>query len=187
MERIRLIQELAEFNINKRCKEMNYILIKPFIYENNKIKLFLKCKKDNYEWIVNYNRFINNKSGCPMCGGNPKITQEIANEIVLKKCKEKNYTLVKSFLYTNNKTRLTLRCNNDSYEWNVSYSNFISNNRGCPKCSNIIKITQAEADLKINEICKKKNYELVEPFILKNSFSKIHLRCNIDNDVVNVQ
>jgi len=63
-----ILQKEAEINVNNRCIEMDYILKQSFIYSTAKeTRFFLKCNKDNNEWDVNYDNFVNGKTGCSKC------------------------------------------------------------------------------------------------------------------------
>jgi hypothetical protein len=175
----------AESKVNKRCQETNYILLKPFIYNNSLTKLNLKCNIHNHEWEVSFNNFINNKTICKLCGiKNTAISKlksqiEVENDII-KKCEILNYTY-KPFIYIDNKTsNIYLKCGLDNNEWNVSYNNFINQNTCCPKCGNRPKITQDIAEENIKNVCKQNDY-IFKPFIYKNNLTKIYLKCNNDN------
>lgn len=111
-----------------------------------------------------------------------KKTQKEAEHNVLNKCIEKNYTLVESFIYDNNMTKLKLKCNKDGYIWESTYHAFIIQNTLCKKCTKKYRPTQKEVNDKISNKCIEKNYTLVEPFVYKNVKTKIHLKCNIDNN-----
>jgi hypothetical protein len=178
---LKLTQKDAEFNVNKRCDEMNHTLIEPFIYKNNKTKIHLKCNKDNYEWYVKYDNYIISKTGCSKCSGNLNLTQKDVECIINERCNQMNYTIIEPFTYKNNKTKIHLKCNKDNHEWYVSYSNFINSKKGCPKCSGGLKLIQKDVEEIINEKCKEKNYELLEEFIYSSNTTKIHLKCNKDN------
>jgi len=176
----KLTQQEAEENVFKKCEKRNYILVENFSYKNNKTKIHLKCNKDKYDWYVTYNNFLSKNQGCPKCSGNLRLTQQEAEQKVLEKCKEKNYELIKNFIYVNNDTIIHLKCNKDNYIWNIIYDSFIHSKSGCPKCGNRPLITQEEAEKKVLIKCKEKNYILVENFIYKNHKTKIHLKCNKD-------
>jgi very-short-patch-repair endonuclease len=131
---LKLTQEEANLHILNICKEKDYTLLEPIIYKNDRTKIHLKCNKDDYDWEVTFNK-INQNRGCPKCGGKLKITQEVAEQNVIKKCKELNYIILKPFIYKNNKTKIHLKCLNDGNEWFVCYSNLIHNNRKCSNCN----------------------------------------------------
>lgn len=106
-----------------------------------------------------------------------RLAQEEAEQKVEKICKEKNYELVEQFIYVNWKTLLHLKCKNDGHIWKISYNNLL-NNKGCPKCANVISPSQAEAEQKVRKICEEKNYELTKSFVYKNALKTIlHLKC----------
>jgi len=177
----KITQEEATKKVFERCKEMNYELLKPFIYKNNKTKLNLKCNKDDYEWLIIYDNFINRKSGCIKCSNVYSPTQKEANEKVLSRCKEMNYELLKPFIYKNQKTNIHLKCKKDNYEWISNYQNFTDSKRGCARCSHNNKLTQEEANENVLTKCKEMNYTLAEPFIyIGAGKTKLHIKCNID-------
>lgn len=178
----KLTQKETEEYVLNRCKEMNYELVEPFVYINNKTKIKLRCLKDGCIWEINYNNYINNKKRCSKCTGNKKHTQIEAETLVINRCKELNYELVEPFIYINNKSKIHLKCLNDGYTWLVSYYGFINNDNNCAKCSNNPRITQEEAEKNILERCKEMKYELIEPFIYKTNITKIHLMCLNDNN-----
>ena len=182
--------EFIEMLLN-RCNELDYKLLETPKYENSKTKIHLKCNKDNHEWYVTYNSFINHNSGCLKCAGNLKITQDDANILIKNKCEKNNYILIEPFLHKNNQSKIHLRCNKDSHEWFMSYRNFINLDRGCPKCGEIkshLKQRKSKVDVIINieNRCKESNYTLIEPFDYTGNTTPIKLRCNIDGHVWNV-
>ena len=183
----KLTQKEAFEKILNRCKEIDCRLVdENFIYTKNSMRLKLICNKDNYgaigEWTPSYKKFIKG-IGCPKCAGNAKLTQEEAEEQVLSRCKEMNYSLRNCFTMKNCYTKIPLKCNIDNHEWTPRYDNFINEKNGCPKCAGNLHLTQEDADKKIEIICKKMNYILLESFIYKNNESIIKLKCNIDSHV----
>jgi len=180
----KLSQQEALNNVLQKCNEKKYILLESFIRKNSHEKnIHLKCLNDGYEWYTTYNKFINSNRGCPKCSGKLKLTQEFVKQKILQKCKEKNYTLIEPFIYKNfDEKNIYLICNNDNYEWCVSYDTFINDNQGCPKCAGNLKKSQNDVNFNILQRCKVLNYELIEPFIYMNIKEKnIHLKCNICN------
>lgn len=93
-----------------------------------------------------------------------KITQQEAEERVLNKCKEKNYTLLEPFIYKNQYSKFNLKCNLCNHKWSPIYNNFINHKRGCPKCGNVIMNSNIKTYNNVIERCKEMNYELFEPF-----------------------
>jgi hypothetical protein len=181
---VKITQEEAEEKVKKRCQEINCSLKKSFIINNNvsKTKLYLICNIDNYEWTPTYKNFINKKSGCPKCAGNAKITQKEADIKISNKCKNLNYILTKDFIYNNSNSKISLLCNIDNYKWNPTYNDFINNNSNCPKCAGNIKITQKEAEEKVEKRCQEISCSLKNTFIINGSNkTKLFLICSKHN------
>lgn len=133
----KITKEIALERVLNKCIEKNYTLVEDFVWIGSaKTYLKLRCNIDGHEWnTTNYNGFVNQNKGCLKCNGTLIPTTEEANQRVLDKCKEKNYTLVEPFDYINAaKTYLKLKCDK-GHEWNTtSYSSFININSGCPEC-----------------------------------------------------
>jgi hypothetical protein len=184
----KLSQKEAEENVNERCKELNYNLIKPFIYNGKDTRIYLKCNIDNHEWKPTYHDFINGKRGCKICKNNrlsklKTLSQEETEQKVKDRCKELNYTF-KPFLYKGGFTKILLKCNIDEHkEWNSTYKNFITNKRTCLLCANtkkseLFRLSYKKVEENIQKICKELDYSLYETFIYINCDSKIPLICN---------
>jgi very-short-patch-repair endonuclease len=165
----KLSQEEVLNNINKKCMEMGYSLVKPFIYENNKTMFYLKCKEDEHIWPTNHNYFIDQGNGCPKCAGKNK-TQEEVEKLVLDRCIEMDYELIKPFVYKNCKTIFYLRCKKDGHEWPVSYNNFIDNETGCPRCC------QSKGELKIHNYLKNENINFIQEHKFSNCKNILKLK-----------
>jgi very-short-patch-repair endonuclease len=174
-------QEEIEIKIAEKCITSNYTLLKPFLYKTRESLLFLKCNNDHYIWKTTYNIFIILDCGCPKCAKIIPPTQEEVELRVMKRCKEKNYTLLKPFVYkTSLTTKIYLKCNKDNYEWCVTHDRFLNGKTGCPKCVGKCK-TQNEIELKVKKRCEESNYSLLEPFIYNTALTtKLHLKCNKD-------
>jgi hypothetical protein len=157
----KLTQECAEKNINEICLKNNYILLKPFIYINNKMKIFLKCNKDEHKWSTTY-QFLISGGKCAKCQGLLKITQKEAENTIYKKCIKMNYILYENFIYENNSTKITLKCNKDKHIWTTSYVNFINNDTNCPICKNI------KLENKIKELLENNNIKFIRQYRNKN-------------------
>jgi len=110
-----------------------------------------------------------------------KLSKEQIENNITKRCLEMKYTVTKPIIYKNSYSKISLKCNKDGYEWTPTYSNFIYNKKGCPKCNGGVRIfSDNKIYQMINDKCKKYNYTIIEEFDYKNAHSKIHLKCNID-------
>ena len=108
------------------------------------------------------------------------LSQEEAEERVLKICEDKNYTLIEPFIYVNKHTKIHLKCNNnDKHIWYTKFENI--NNTCCRKCIVKHKITYDEAKYYVLKICEDENYTLLEPFVYYNGHTKFKLKCNKDD------
>jgi excinuclease UvrABC ATPase subunit len=175
-------QEEAEIIINERCREKDYEIIEPFIYNNAKSKIPLRCKVDGHKWKPSYDSFINKKTNCPKCSGVYKPTQEEAENVINELCAKMNYILLEPFIYKNGKTKLHLTCTKDKYDWFPIYGNFIGGNANCSKCNNIYKPTQEEAEERVSINCNERNCLLLENFKYIGAMNTIlHLKCNVCN------
>jgi very-short-patch-repair endonuclease len=155
-------QEEAKLSILERCKKLNYSLLESFVYKTAlTTKIHLKCNKDNHEWYVTYDRFLNGKTGCPKCAGKC-ITQNEIEIKIKKKCEEYNYSLLESFVYkTALTTKIHLKCNKDGHSWFTTYNNFINHNRSCPKCN------ESKGEKIINDYLKSNNIVFIREYKFK--------------------
>lgn len=98
-------------------------------YINNRTKIKCKCKIDGYGWEARPNDLLSGR-GCPKCGGNAKkTTEEFKQEI-----KEINDNIEILGKYTNDRTKIKVRCKIDGYEWEAIPNNLLGG-QGCPKCN----------------------------------------------------
>ena len=169
--------------IIKKCENKNYKFInfENDKYENCYTKFKLKCEKDGYIWETNYNKFINQNSGCHKCCNQQKKDINDKNyilETINKKCIERNYELLKICdNRMSNKTKIILKCNKDGHLWSPSLSHFIKRNQCCARCIGRNK-TEEEVKFEIVEKCNTKNYTF-SGFNdgYKNNKSKFKLKC----------
>ncbi|HBT0444805.1 TPA: hypothetical protein MA058_003461 [Klebsiella pneumoniae] len=132
----RWTEKQREFQIKQRIEVENlpYIFVKwVSMYRNSSSNFIYECKYHGLKTAA-LNTFLNNKSGCPGCAGREKLTQSYATKIVEDLCSIKNYRF-EPFLYKNNKTKITLSCNNKTHpNWEVTFKNFVNQENGCPAC-----------------------------------------------------
>lgn len=168
----KLTQQEAEKRI-KIKEQLKGFKCKPFIYKNNKTRLYLICNC-GYEWNTSFAE-ISDGTGCPECYGTRLWTQEEAEEKVASKCRVKNYTF-KSFVYVGVNTELNLKCH-CGYEWPVTFIEFTRvEKRGCPKCAGKAVYTQKEAEQKVTESLINQNMKH-KSFVYVDNTSRILLEC----------
>jgi very-short-patch-repair endonuclease len=165
--------------VKNRTKEINASLRETFIYNGSSTRIKLKCNLDNYEWETTYSNFINSKTGCFKCSKHVLFKDEIEKNIN-RRLKEVNASLRKPYIHENNKSKIKLRCNVDGHEWDATYINFINNNKGCAYCAKVLKLTQSDAEKRVEKQCEKMRCKLLKPFIYsKTSTTEIILKCDI--------
>lgn len=119
------------------------------------------------------------KKECPKCFENESSFKPLSKEEVLKRleeCSEGKYTW-KDFDYTTaNNTRLYCTCNICGYQWDTNIAKLINkkSKTGCPNCANIVKLTQDEAEERLNAL----NKFTYEPFIYDGMNTRIIVTCN---------
>lgn len=112
-----------------------------------------------------------------------KNSQSLSEDVVLKrideKCKEADFTFFgfnnPENKYINNSTKLILKCNKCSYEWNTTiYYKFVSRNNKCLKCTKKLELTDEEKIKRIEEKCKEVDFS----FLGFEENGNLKLRCN---------
>lgn len=103
-------------------------------YKDSKSKANVKCSMDGYKWSASVNELVNRGKGCPQCAGRRIWTpDECVNQIN----KRENLYFVSwvSGVYKNRKSKATVRCSVDGFEWSASVGNLLYRESGCPKCA----------------------------------------------------
>ena len=113
-------------DIKKSFEKYNYICLED-TYINSSTKMRYICDK-GHEHSISWDDWKAGKK-CPYCSGNNKHK---LNNITVS-FKKEDY-IVKDLVYTNAKDLLTTLCPNN-HEYKVSWDNWSSKGRRCPKCS----------------------------------------------------
>lgn len=176
----KITQEEANKLVFDACERKNYTF-KSFVYNNRNTRIDVHCNVCGYEWDILFENLTRNPCGCPDCAGLVKRTQEQAENEVRQKCNERNYKFGK-FVYVNNQTKIPLICH-CGYEWvSCSFSKFVHGNRGCPRCSKKIQLTQEEATKKVDAKCKENNYLYKEFSYIGVDDTRLFLICHCGYD-----
>jgi hypothetical protein len=176
---MRVTQIEAETRVNIRCCESNYELVEPFIF--NEVKntiLKIKCKIDGYLWNVLYNRFVNDKTGCPKCSINKlKLPEYVIINNIKDRCVRINCNLINLNIGNSKKIRVKLKCNICEYKWETSYHHFVNDKTGCKMCGlKVNLLTKHDVENNIKNRCVIENY-IYNPFIYNNCDTKIQFTC----------
>jgi len=172
----RLTQIEAEIRVNKRCVEDNYELAESFIFKKVKTTILkIRCKKDEHLWNVIYNRFVNDKTGCPKCSiNNLKLPKDVIENKIKDRCIESNCKLINLNNIYNKGIRVKLKCNICNYTWKTSYNHFVNDKSGCKMCGlKVNLLTQYDAENKIKNRCINENYSY-KLFVYENCDMKIN-------------
>jgi excinuclease UvrABC ATPase subunit len=133
----RLTEEERKTVIDAKCLEKDYAFISFTNNINTKERKFkLRCNTDQFEWVASYANFITHDTNCPKCAGLNNKSSAEATDIINQQCINKNYTFIGFVggVYKNARTNLVIRCNKHNANWFVKYTNFITQNNGCPTC-----------------------------------------------------
>lgn len=138
-------------------------------YTGSANKIDVKCKKCGHEWTPTANSITTQRTGCPKCAGNYKLTHE---EFVDRLKKISPHIIIKN-KYQNSKTQIESECALCGYAWITTASALLSGS-GCAKCAGNIRKTQINfiEDLKI----KTPTIKVIGDYI--NARTKIQVRCN---------
>jgi very-short-patch-repair endonuclease len=167
--------------IDEKCKLKNYTFVDFIDFKSIKSYFILKCNIDNYEWKSCYKNFIYQNGCCHKCAGNAPYTKDELLNIILEKCKIKNYTLLEMYNFIGNKTKIKLKCNNDDHEWKTDFHTFIDSDCGCGKCYGNIPLTKSEYMNNIYDRCLDRNYIFLEINKWIGNKTKIKIKCNNDD------
>ena len=163
--------------VNEQCKKLNLSLTTKFEYISSRKTIFsVKCNSCGDEWETNYQNFITVKY-CSTCH-KKEAEQKLIDE-VNERCKLTNITLMNKIDYNGTNTVLHLKCH-CGYEWDTTHAVFVKRKSGCRKCNcknQPSKLTQQEAELRVNSICQEKNYTH-KPFVYKNNITELVIHCN---------
>jgi len=133
-------------------------------YINANTKLTVKCDKGHI-YKVKYGHFQQGHR-CAICQGVKKLTYNKVKNYI----ESKNYSLL-SKKYSNNKNKLTVKCDKD-HIYKVSFSDFQQGNR-CAICQGVKKLTYDFVKNYINS----NGYTLLSKKYENNS-TKLTIKCN---------
>lgn len=128
---------------SKLILENRPIQVLSTICPNTQTKIRWKCLKEEcgHEWEAPVaSVLVGQKSGCPICARNVRLTLEIINKRV-----ESRPLKCLSTEYINNQTLLLWECNICKHVWKATSNNVTINGQGCPACGKVsMNITNAK-------------------------------------------
>lgn len=90
-----------------------------------------KCLLCEHVWMATPTNVVNNKTDCPVCFGNTKITNIIVDHRLIGR----NIKRVSD--YINFTTKIMWECLKCANSWTATPGNILFHNKGCPKCNTI--------------------------------------------------
>ena len=143
-----------------------------------------KCKEDVELFPQGY--FVRQKSdlvkGAKPCGCAKYRKWNEYEYLILAKRASTGRFIVHGFSeeFHGQRTKLSLGCLKDGYEWTTSVNNVVNRDTGCPKCAGNYKPTEQEALDKCKQICETEGYKLIG-FVngYKNANSRFEYKCPV--------
>jgi hypothetical protein len=112
--------------VDKRLEGRQIIRLEDYI--NAKTSIKWKCLLDNYEWSAFPDDLFSKNQGCPMCGENAPLTNDIVDERL------EGRNIIRLGNYINAKIKVDFQCLICNTIWD-SLPNNIFQNQGCPECA----------------------------------------------------
>lgn len=104
-------------------------------FHGKNTKLDLECLKDGYKWNASIHGIINVGTGCPMCGGKLKPTEQEALQKCTDICKELDYEAIGFVAGYKNCYSYFQYCCKIHGNQKVRYTNFVNGGSRCIGCS----------------------------------------------------
>jgi predicted Zn-ribbon and HTH transcriptional regulator len=153
----RKYQEIEIMSIISEITTGEYVMIGD--YKNAITKVLVKHLKCDYEFYTIPNNFINKGSRCPRCAKNERYNNSQFIDIV-KKLSRGEYNVIGEYTGAHKPVQIEHRLCGHVYM--VKPSNFIHNNRRCPKCKESKGESDIELFLQQNNVRFKKQYRINE-------------------------
>lgn len=129
--------------IARRVKELETRGIQMLRYGGGvEKKSTFRCMKDGYEWDTMLSCLSAMGHGCPKCAGVARVTEDEARRRLVGR----KIDLLKWGGSTG--ARSLFRCTECGREWSTTFSK-VNSGTGCAKCSGKLRVTEAEARLRI--------------------------------------
>lgn len=163
--------QLTNDIIDNRLLPRNIIRIDEYI--SNNIKITFKCNICEHIWKAKPSNVVNgNKTGCPKCAGNARLTNEIVDERIA------NRPIKRIGQYAGNNTKIDFQCLVCENIWAATPAH-IFDGRGCPLCHN----TYEEA---IYDILSKNNIYFLFHHNIKDIILQSDKRMFVDFYIPNI-
>lgn len=145
-------------------------------YKASNEVIHCRCRDCGHEWNPLVSVLTFNRSGCPKCAGNMKLTHDEFVQII----KEKNPSIIVLGTYFNSQTHIEVQCKECGFVWSVKPNNLMKGT-GCRECAKVrSSIKQRRThDQFLSEMEEKGSHtvEILGKYI--NSNTKILCRCKV--------
>lgn len=129
---------------------------------NTNLKFKVRCLDCKVEFLVSAKKIFIGQLPCA-CGKTFARTPERKYTAIMEICKAKNYSLLTDPAeLLNSKMKIKLSCKNCYNVWDVDYSSFVGNGRGCPKCAGQHRYSDEEYLDRISQVGKVNKFKFVE-------------------------
>jgi hypothetical protein len=166
-------KKLTNETVDARLYSLNIKRLSNYI--NNKTKTPLQCLKENcnHIWSPTISSVLNAGRGCPKCGGNTKLSNEIIDARLL----ETGRAIKRLGNYIGIDTKINFECliSECGFIWLATPYNVTGKkSTGCPKCSNRLPLTNEKIDDRLRDTNIKRIGDC------QGTHTKIKFECLID-------
>lgn len=161
----------------------DYSQIKEYHIKGAYSHVPITCNTCQYEWAPTISSHINNRTGCPDCGGNVKWTLYR----VLRKCyeihgKKFDYSQLREEHIQGWNSHIPLKCNTCQYMWSPTINDHINSKSGCPDCAGQVTWNLERFIHKAQQLHDDKyDYSQIREDHFIGKTTKVPVKCNYCN------
>lgn len=162
-------KKLTNLDIDNRINKRSIKRIGDIINAKTKLKFQCLINNCNFIWETCPDKVLNQKSGCPKCARNIKLSDKEVDERLKKSL------IIRVGAYKNANSFLDLKCLKCKYKWKTSATGPLYSNTKCPQCSNRLKLSNKIIDIRLD----KRSIKRIGAY--KNMHISILFKCLKDN------
>lgn len=137
------------------------------------------CEIDGHVWSSKVDNLIYGKRGCPKCGYVMRASKRrTPKDLVESKLRELSSMSFIGWVsgYSNNKSKLTMRCDVCQHTWDTTATQMLSFRSGCAKCAGNFPHNQTERESSLNRKSNARFVRWEESYV--NAHSKAVMQCD---------
>ena len=149
-----------------RRPDLNFEYVRPEDVENSRSKLPIECVMCEHQWYSDIQHIFSPSSmrGCSSCSGNIQWNFSRLERYIHKHRPEINISQICDDDVENNRSRLSVSCNDCEYEWITTLNSIVNSQSGCSRCSGREKWTYSRfkaymrkyrPEINISQICEE--------------------------------